>query len=386
MINIFAVYLLFFSDYKIGILSISDWALMFFLFKSFLYKPTISVRKQEALPMCLIIIGVLMSYIFNCYNTWFSDMDYLQTFVKFSVYLLALQMVPGYLQIQKIDYLKHIDIFLKLSVLGAVIQRVIVIFLGRSSWPLYSLGGNWFGLTTETTMFTNEGMMRARSFWSEPAHFAVFISLLFIMLLYTGNERLNNLTWIAYIAGIILANSFAGYGIAIAIISIYFLKIHTYADVSKLIVYGGIIIVVFCCIWNTNDYLRSRIINLFQLKDHSGVVRTLGGFQFLKYIPWYGVGLGNHANYYNSLNLLSTLWFSGSGEFYNNILLAIITMGYIGTIGFLMLQYNILKDKKKLFIVLMITHFGWGKLYTTPIWIFLILYIVIKSNTVMEVR
>lgn len=134
----------------------------------------------------------------------------------------------------------------------------------------------------------------------------------------------------------------------------------------------------------TNEYLNKRLINLMSLSDHSGVVRTIGGFHFLSEIPWYGCGVGNNVNFYKSLNALNNehLWYSGSGEFYNVILVAIITMGYLGAIGLVMFEFNILKDNKKVFTSLLLTHFGWGQLFSAPIWIFLIYYLILfqKDN------
>lgn len=178
----------------------------------------------------------------------------------------------------------------------------------------------------------------------------------------------------------ICANSVSGYGIMIAIFALYIVNFQNRENIIKAIGAGVTAIIALAVLINTNDYLRSRVINLFAMKDHSGVVRTVGGFHILEYLPWYGTGVGNHANFYKSLGNMSEFWFSGSGEFYNVILVAIITIGYIGAIGFILFQYQIMKTDKKMFIAFMVTHFGWGKLYTTPIWVFLIIYIVLKNQ------
>ncbi len=388
MLNIFLFYLLMFSDYRIGILSVSDWALIILLIKSLIYEPVIKINQRERIALFFIFVGIILSTMMNISKDYFLIVDFIQSGGKFLIYILALYVVPKYMRMNNVCYIKHLKIFLSMATFGGLIQRIIVLVFGRSSWPLYSLGGNWFGLTMENSMFNNAGMMRARSFWSEPAHFAIFISLIFMLLLFTEKEKLHKYYYVIYIVGIILANSLSGYGIMIAVFVMYLVNFKDKKSIGKAVIGGFVFAVALITLISTNGYLLSRVENLFNLKDHSGVVRTVGGFHILEYIPWYGVGVGNHANFYKTLSNLNPIWFSGSGEFYNNILLAVITMGYIGALGFILLQFEILKKDKKLFVVFMVTHFGWGKLYTAPIWVFLILYLVLqekdKNNIMVE--
>lgn len=380
MINSILFYLLMFSDYTIGPLSISDYALILLLFKGFRYKPTIRITKRECVPLALMLLGVFLSLILNITKQYFVVSDFVVSTGKFAIYILAIYLVPQYLAVCNIDYIRCLKNFLIIASLGGVLQRLIVLVAGRASWPAYSLGGHWFGLLTETTMFNNAGMMRSRSFWSEPAHFAIVISLIFILLLFNQREKLSKEYYVFYIVGMVCANSVSGYGIMAAIFAIYIVKFKNRRDLMKAIGAGIVFIGALAVLLNENDYLRGRLINLLNMKDHSGIVRTVGGFHILGYIPWYGTGVGNHANFYKTLGEMNSFWFSGSGEFYNVILLAIVTMGYIGALGFILFQYEILKTDMRIFLCLMVTHFGWGKLYTTPIWVFLIIYIILKEK------
>lgn len=378
MINSLVTFLLIFSDYKIGVLSIADWALLLLLCKAILSSPICYIKESTRIPLVIMVGACVGSIVFNVTKSYFSYIEYAESLIKLIVYIAGIIILPSYLSKKNVNVINILKISLVVSVLGGVSQFACVKALGRESWPLYSLAGNYFGLTSEQSMFTNTGMMRARSLWSEPANFAIFISLLFILLLYL--EMLNIGYHILYLLGIVLANSMSGYGICILIYFIYFLNLKNIKKCKKMIGMGAVGIIAILVVILSNDYVRFRLVTLMQLKDHSGVVRTVGGFYFLHYIPWYGVGLGNNVLYYNTLTNLSTVWFSGSGEFYNNILVAIITMGYLGTIGFLWYEYEILKNNKKVFWSLLITHFGWGKLYTSPIWVFIIFYITAEMN------
>ena len=384
MVNCILFYLLMLSDYTIGPLSISDYALVLLMIKSIRWSPTICIKKKERLLLIIMLVGVLLSLCLNITKSYFVFSDFITSVGKLLLYIFALFLVPHYLATCDFDYIKHLKRIMAIATMGGIFQRLIVLFFGRESWPLYSLGGHWFGLITENTMFNNQGMMRSRSFWSEPAHFAIFISLVFILLLFDKKEKLSKIFYVVYIIGMICANSVAGYGIMIAIFSIYIVKFKRRKDIIKTICTGIGFFIALILLIGMNDYLRGRLVNLLSMKDHSGVVRTVGGFHILEYLPWYGAGIGNHANFYKSLGEMSDIWFSGSGEFYNVILIAIVTIGYIGALGFVMLQYKILENDKKIFLCLMVTHFGWGKLYTTPVWVFLIVYIILNEKEYVE--
>lgn len=194
MINNILFYLLLFSDYTIGPLSISDYALLILIIKGLIYKPVITFPYNERAPIFILLMGVITSLVFNVDKSFFIMSDFVLSGGKLAIYILAVYIVPQYLVYCNVDYIKHLKRFLTVASVGGAIQIILVSVFGRSSWPLYSLGGHWFGLETETTMFNNMGMMRSRSFWSEPAHFAIFISLIFILLLFNQKSRLEKNT------------------------------------------------------------------------------------------------------------------------------------------------------------------------------------------------
>lgn len=382
MIDTILVCMLMFWDYQVGILSISDLGLIILLARALFYDARIYINKNEKSALGVFLIGILLSTIFNIYKPYFIFSDYITTLFKLFIYILAVCTIPEYLSRRNLELYPILKKFLSVSVLGGIIQYLIVFIFGRGSWPLYSLGGHLFGLDTERTMFNNMGMMRARSFWSEPSYYAISISLIFILLLFCNKGKIASHVHLIYIVGIITANSISGYGIMAGIYILYVIDLKSLNKTLKTLLLGGVCVIAVIYIVYSNDYLQGRLLNLLELKDNSGVVRTVGGFHILPEIPWYGVGIGNHANFYKTLTNLNSLWFTGTGEFFNNILLAIVTTGYIGALGFLLFEYQILARNKKIFIALIITHCGWGKLYTTPIWVFLIFYSILylKDN------
>lgn len=373
MIDTILVFLLNFIDYHIAFLSIADIAVAILIIKAHLAGVHITISRRHAVLICMLLLFSVLSFLVNVNKAYFKLADFIISFVKMLFYIYGILMIPKYLAKKKINLKKILECYLIIAVVGAIIQIGIVQIFGRYSWPLYSLGGQYFGLLTENTMFVNTGLMRARSFYSEPANLAVHLSMIYAILLYDEEIRKHWILHIMYILGIICANSVSGYGIMVGIYIIYFVDLKNRKRFKNMIKFVTVGVIFGSLLIVRNDYLRNRVISLFNLKDQSGVVRTIGGFYFLKYIPFCGVGAGNHANYYNSLKSIEQMWFSGSGEFYNVILLSIISIGYLGALVFILYQWEILKGNKKVFFMLMLTHFGWGKLWTAPTWIFLMI-------------
>lgn len=62
MIDLLLFYLTILSDYRIGFLSISDWALMCLLFLSLAgNRFTISIKRNMYLPLALLLMGAFIS-------------------------------------------------------------------------------------------------------------------------------------------------------------------------------------------------------------------------------------------------------------------------------------------------------------------------------------
>jgi hypothetical protein len=185
---------------------------------------------------------------------------------------------------------------------------------------------------------------------------------------------------VLYISSILLANSVSGYFLMLAIYAMYFVKLKTIKSIliTSISITAFISIATFFVL--RNEYIINRIINTFAFKDQSGVFRLFSGFLFLKETPWYGVGVGNIDGYFFSTALSNSLIFSGSGQFYNNIAIAIISLGYIGLIGFLFVHIGCIKKNYKMLILLLLTHFTWGKLFTINIWIIMIFFITLNMK------
>ncbi len=377
LVDYVLLFLMLFIDYRVAMLTVSDVAIILFLIKIFLSKRNnIATEKANLIIGGLILLIALIPFGLYLGDKWFDVSGFVLSWGKFLIYMLAVIMISDYILVEGIDYRKLLKIFMYLIIFGAFFQWLIVIVLGPDSWPLYSLGSGLFGINYNN-MVTVSGLFRARSFYSEPAHYSVHLSMVFCLLFFASKRQVSKVDHLLYILGVVLSLSISGVFLMLmtyCILNIEFIKKNITIAASFMV----IAVIAVIIILSTDNYVGMRIKNTLSLKDSSGVVRTVGGFMFLEYVPFTGVGIGNVESFYNSLDLPPSMWFSGNGNFYNNILLSIICLGYIGTFLWLTYQWILLKDNILIFWILIISHFAWGKFNVSVVWVFLIFGTVIS--------
>lgn len=376
-------FLLFFTDYRIGMLSIADYAIFFLIVFSF-RKENFYIRKYDLLFLVIILVSNVVSMMLNFDKSYFSMYEYSTSLLKLLFYMIGVTIIPRLLIKQEIDLIKISRAIFVLSVVGALIQVLVVKIFGLESWPLYSLGSHWFELNAFDTMTVvgRLDMIRPRSFFSEPAAFTVALSLVFLILIYyDNNKRYQRAYIVIYLIGIFLTQSVSGIGIAVFIVAIYFISVENVEKARRMLGMGTIGIVSLILVLSRSGYVLGRVRNLIDMKDRSGTVRLFGGFKFLENIPWYGVGIGNQKEFYFSLLGLNgdSVYYGGSGEFYNIIVVAIISFGYIGAIALLGFFYYRVQNKK-IFISLVAIFFATGRLFTPTFFVFVIFCDVLNKT------
>lgn len=372
-------------EYRIGPLSIADWAIIAIDIWAIYDNVKLNLKTVQVQGLLMILAGVLLSVIFNACKPWFDVTEFLGTFIKLILYLFSLFILPDFFLKKRVDLYKIISIYIIVVSVAGVLQQTIVFVGGRESWPLYSFGSTLFGFPSEYTMFSSGKIMRSRTFYSEPGYMGVHLSMLYGLLLFT-QKRLSKWLHILFISGAGSTISMSALGLVFFMYMIYFFRLKDRKNIFRTVMGLLVLAMGFVAIFNANGYFRSRIINFTRLKDSSAVVRTFGSLHFLLESPWYGVGPGNNRMFYSSLNLGETMWYTGSGEFFNVIVLAAVTMGYIGMVGLLMLEISAVRKNWKLFMVFLVAQCGWGMLYTTPVWVFMIMAYVVTSADYVSAR
>lgn len=377
------IFLTNFINWKISILSIADWAIMVLDGIALIQGYRFQTNSQKRTAGILLVTGVALSFAVNFDKSYFDVTEFLQSVIKLAVYIFSMGLLPGFLKNKRTDIAHIISCYIILTAACAVYQHIIVFFWGRGSWPLYSLGSHFFGWPSEGSMFDSGGIMRARTFYMEPGPMAIHISMLFAILLFT-QRKISIRLHLAYIVCMLSTISISGFVTAFSIYLIYFADFRNRKHIFRFFCGGIVLAGIACIICAGSSYIRNRIIRLIHLEDYSSVLRTFGTFHALTDAPWYGVGVGNHANYFRPFG--QTVWYNGTGDLYNTIILAAVTMGYIGMAGFLMYQYVLLKKRLRLFFAFLITQCGWGYLFTTPGWTFLILSSVLICYSDREIQ
>ena len=377
------VFLLNFIDYRVGLFTVAEYALFALCLIAIAKGAHVKADKKEMLMLAGLEGCILLSFAANLSAGYFSVVDFLLTFFKFNLYIACIYLVFPLLLKRKKNIKGILASYMTLASLGGVYQVIAVKIFGRENWLIYGLAGHLFGIEGERGMFNVSGMMRARSFYTEPAHFAIHLSLIFAILLLTGYVTEKKIYLHAlYVIGIICANSMSGYVIAIALYGLWFLKnfnikklFRATAIICTVLVLGFIFVL-------SNDYLMQRLAYIISGQDGSATVRVLSAFSALEYAPFFGVGLGNNTNYF--AYIIEIYQASETGELYNNLVLAIITTGYLGGLFFVLYQRKVFRKNKALFWFLMLTHFAWGRLWTAPMWIFILLYKVAQRKDELE--
>lgn len=364
------VFLTNFINWKISLLSIADWALITLDVIAIIKGYRFRTDSKKIVAGMFLIAGALLSFVANIFKSYFVIYEFIQSGTKLFVYIFSIGILPQFIKEREIDVADIIKKYIYLVCICALFQHIVVYLLGRESWPLYSLGSEFFGYVSESSLFDSGGIMRARTFYMEPGPMAVHISMLFSILLFT-QKKLPIKLHVIYIICVASTISLSALITAFFIYALYFFNIKNQKNVLRLIFGWSALIILICAVYLNNEYIRNRIIRVMQMQDYSSVLRTFGTLHALIDAPWYGVGIGNNANYFKRFG--KTMWYNGTGEFYNVIIIAAITIGYLGMIGILLYQYYYLRHRLKLLFAFMITQCGWGYLFSTPGWTFLVL-------------
>ncbi len=370
------IFLTCFINYKIWLLSIADWALLALNAIALAAGARFWSSPVKKAAGMLMAAGLFLSLAANFWKPYFSMGQFFQSSVKLLIYIFSIGILPGFLKEKRIGLAGVLKHYIYLTCFSALFQHAAVRLFGRESWPLYSMGSIFFGYMTDTSMFASGGIMRARTFYMEPGPMAVHISMLFALLLFT-EKKIPVRLHIAYLFCAVSTLSFSAIATVCCVYAAYFVELKYRKHVLRLAAGSMALLVFLAVLYCSSDYIQNRVMRMVRMEDYSAVLRTFGTFHALLDAPWYGVGAGNHAAYF--MRFGKTEWYNGTGEFYNVIILSALTMGYLGMAGLLLYQYYFLKQRPKLLFVFLVTQGGWGYLFSTPVWVFLILGSVLIS-------
>lgn len=360
-----------FVQYRIGPVSLADWALIALDFLAIISgRAVYSTNRERRIGEVLIFVGAMISLMFNAFKPWFSIFEFVGSAGKLALYLVSLGLLPKFLKTKRINVTKILSFYIYFISVNAVFQLIVIHLFGRYNAILRILYGV---VSDHEAMYRYHQLVRVRTFYNEPGFMAIHLALLFIIILFVKKDLPLKLH-LAYLISVGLTVSLSALFITVGIYLIYYWNPCNRKKMINML--GGVFLIALSLIIIVIkvDFIRLRLSLLFSSNDRSAIIRTVGTFHYLLDTPWYGTGIGNNALYYQSLGWGDTYYYSEGGEAFNVLVVIALTMGYIGLIGILIYQYSFLKTNKKLFLSFILSDFGWGLVFSTPIWTFLLMY------------
>lgn len=362
------VYMLHLFNYYVGVFTVSDlFLILLVIYVIFKFKKI--VLKKSYLPLILfwIITGVFS--LFNLGSDFFSFNDFILAYLKLTLYVFSFVVLLPYF-VKNYDKLNKIIINSLIILCGIGIYQLIAHYL--FPYLPYSFAPEIFsnrpGYDAMFSYKSGGVFFRIKSIYSEPAHFSIYINLLYAYLLH--NEIiLKKWIHILIITTILLTLSLAGIGLLILNYSLVLIKYKVIKS-KKAIFFISVFLGVLAFV-ASNEYVIRRVSNIISLTEGSGTRRLFGGFELAKEFPFYGIGLGNLQNFYYSLS--KTFEYATGWQIHNVFPIIFSVSGIIGVCVFLYFLYQLNRNNYLLGIFLLGSFFTWGYFNTTPFWVFLLL-------------
>ena len=294
------------------------------------------VIRIHALHVCFLVLYVCFITITlatACFQSVFSIYDFVIRAIRWAVYILC-----GMILAERVDFTTLRKIFITLAVLVAfflIVQVLVYQLTGRAIW--FRLGGRVLGCSVEGR-FRN-GVQYARlyrfsSVFSEPAHFAYYVTVGLVLLLF---YRPNNRSGIGEaVAGIIMSMamvlSTSTYGLALLaiVLAVYlFLFLcHTRNAAFAFLVLVGILctlglILLFIRDTSIYSYLLSKLGSFGSTKRTTYIWQ--GDWQFSRLVTWLGCGVGNEEYYFRHC-------FNYELPYINSVSLSFLYCGIVGVV------------------------------------------------------
>lgn len=274
-----------YSFFGISFADISIILFLLFLFvtnKRFYIKPSITFFFLTCL-----ILTLLVSAFLNINENYFSAVHFTLAFFKFLIYSSMFLIMPLYLS-------NHFDKFI------LIIERslCVIVFLGLYQmiahffFPFlyYDLSPSFLSARSGLeAMFSYGGRFRVKSIYTEPAHFGIYINILYFIIIKSGCKIKKTTHFIVFL-GVSMSLSLSAIALYLANVLIQIVSASNFLRFIKTFA----LLIGCLSIFLLNGYVANRIFNIANLSEGSGVIRLLGSWEIaLKSPTLSGVGLGN---------------------------------------------------------------------------------------------
>lgn len=358
-------YLINLFDYSFFKIAISDLALLFLNIYSFLKLKKIHIQKYYILLVFFIFL-TLLSSIININKIFFSKSEFLLSYFKLLFYFLSIILLPNLFSLNYSILIKILKRSLYILCLLGIYQLIVHKFFPNLPYnfkvPFISLDGGY------KAMYSYNNQFRIKSIFSEPAHFSIYINVIYAYLLHYKHNLRKRLH------GLVIISTFLSFSLSgiVLLLTNFILLFGNIFDNKRITITILIFFLLFSILVFQNDYIIYRMDRLSSLSEYSSADRLLGSWELAFNAPFYGVGVGNIVNYNKHSNF--KFKFVKPDRKVHNIFAAILSSsGLLGLIMFLIFYFILIRKNFKFGIFLFISGFAWGKFNATPFWFFLIL-------------
>ncbi len=319
-----------------------NWVLVVLLFvlniSVVLKKQVLKIRKNEiAWFVGIMVIGFLGAVYNNVSNSFFDITLFFHNLFAIVLFFIALIVFIGNSNVYLLK--KYLYIFGGIAASICIYQRVL--FLITGSFPVdVFIPGLIVNRDLETF-----AVNRVSSFFTEPAHLAIYLLPIYYMSLYEKKYIITLLCGI----GIISSGSSTGFILFFVLTIIYMQKSNAAKKYKFIFMLGGILAIALINIYFP-DVLLDNIEKINNADSNS--MRLLGPLEYIQYMDigqiMIGVGYNQLSDFlrYNGVFVLNDFGEEMNGNYANAFIYSFLSYGIVGFFTCLIYFYRTIKINK----------------------------------------
>ena len=357
---------IFFETRVIGSFTVSDTIFLVVIIFLFLRQKKIFHISIFNISFFLVILFYTPLSVYYSERSYFDSSSFWNNYLRLICYLSLIFLTSN---------VSNINSFKRSFVNASFWIYKIVLVVSLIEYVAFALGINELNISV-ARYFIDIGdarSMRMSGVFVEPAHFAIYIGLIQVIVLKWGTIDANiSLIWsyLTYVT-LLLTFSFVGYAVLLlTVLSGYSVQLRQ----RRLLAIASIIlsVVIILSLVDTNVILpilqekiidRTSVVGL--VSDGSSSFRLLGSLNFMSAAlvesNMLGVGLGQMQGFFESLVYIPKFYQAEKAGGVNNVIAAIgIQLGLVGLILVSTFLYRLFLNNRRIFGYVVLIFMGWG--------------------------
>lgn len=319
-----------------------NWVLVGFLFvlniSAVLKKQRLKKRKNEIYWfISIMVIGFFGAVYNNVSNSFFDITLFFHNLFAIVLFFTALIVFIGNSNVYLLK--KYLYIFGVIAASICIYQRVTLLVTGTFTVDVFIPG-----LIVNRDLETF-AVNRVSSFFTEPAHLAIYLLPIYYISLYEGKNIITLLCAI----GILFSGSSTGLILLFILTAIYMQKSNIAKKYRFLFMSSGIVAIILINVYFPN-VLMDNIEKINNADSNS--MRLLGPLEYIQYMDigqiMFGVGFNQLSEFLksNGIFVLNDFGEEMSGNYANAIIYSFLSYGIVGFVACIIYFYRVIKINK----------------------------------------